>query len=48
MVAASAGFYAVFAFFVAAMVVLVVLSVRFTLRRDRERRAEWRAKTGRD
>lgn len=47
MVAASAGFYAVFAFFVVAMVVLVVMSVRFTLRRDRAKREEWRARTGR-
>ncbi len=47
MVAASAGFYAVFTFFVAAMVVLVVLSVRFTIRRDREKRAQWRDRAGR-
>ncbi len=38
----AAAFLAVFVFFVVAMVVLTVLTVRFVVRRDRERRAAWR------
>jgi hypothetical protein len=33
-------FIAVFSFFVLAVIVLCVLTVRFAIRRDRERRAE--------
>jgi len=43
---ADAAFYVVFTFFVAAMVVLVALTVRFVLRRDRERRSAWRSRRG--
>ncbi len=38
----DAAFLAVFVFFVVAMIVLTVLTVRFVVRRDRERRAAWR------
>jgi hypothetical protein len=43
---ADAAFYAVFTFFVLAMAVLVVLTVRFVVRRDRERRSAWRSRRG--
>jgi len=50
---ASAGsdtaFYAVFAVFVAAFVVLAVVTLRWAVRRDRAGRAEWvRRRSGRD
>jgi len=38
------AFLSVFIFFVLALVVLVVLTVRFIVRRDRERRDEWRSR----
>jgi membrane protein implicated in regulation of membrane protease activity len=41
---ADAAFWAVFIFFVLAMLVLIVLTVRFVVRRDREKRAEWRSR----
>jgi membrane protein implicated in regulation of membrane protease activity len=41
--AANAAFLVVFALFVIAMLVLVVLTVRFVVRRDREKRAAWRS-----
>lgn len=44
LLATSAAFLVVFTVFVVAMVVLVVLTVRFVVRRDRERRAEWRSR----
>lgn len=40
--AAAVGFVVGFAVFVLATIVLVVLTVRFVVRRDRERRDEWR------
>ncbi|MFI5035542.1 MAG: hypothetical protein ACHQFZ_04995 [Acidimicrobiales bacterium] len=46
MLAAAAAFYVVFAVFVLAMVVLVVLTVRFVVRRDREKRDAWRSRHG--
>lgn len=44
---ADAAFLALFITFVVAMLVLVVLTVRFVLRRDREKRAQWRARQDR-
>lgn len=41
LVAADATFYAVFGVFVVAFVVLVVVTVRWAVRRDRVGRAEW-------
>lgn len=38
---ADAAFYAVFGVFVAAFVVLVVVTLRWAVRRDRVGRAEW-------
>jgi hypothetical protein len=38
------AFLSVFIFFVLALAVLVVLTVRFIVRRDRERRDEWRSR----
>ena len=43
---ADAAFYAVFTFFVLALATLVVLTVRFVVRRDREKRAAWRSRHG--
>ncbi len=40
------AFLSVFIFFVLALVVLVALTVRFIVRRDRERREEWRSSAG--
>ncbi|HVB70411.1 MAG TPA: hypothetical protein VND83_02775 [Acidimicrobiales bacterium] len=40
------AFLSVFIFFVLALVVLVVLTVRFIVRRDRGRREEWRSSAG--
>lgn len=41
LVSADAAFYAVFGVFVGAFVVLVVVTVRWAVRRDRTGRAEW-------
>jgi hypothetical protein len=40
------AFLSVFLIFVLALLALVVLTVRFVLRRDRERRDAWRSRTG--
>jgi hypothetical protein len=37
-------FIAVFSVFIAATLVLIVLTLRWAIRRDREGRAEWRSK----
>lgn len=42
----DAAFLSVFAIFVLALVALVVLTVRFVVRRDREKRDAWRSRTG--
>jgi membrane protein implicated in regulation of membrane protease activity len=41
LVSADAAFYAVFGVFVGAFVVLVVVTMRWAVRRDRTGRAEW-------
>jgi hypothetical protein len=44
MVGADAAFYAVFGVFVVAFVVLVVITLRWAIRRDRVGRVQWTAR----